>query len=282
IELATHAGDRVELAHGHSHAGAAGIELYDVDAAQEHLRVAQALYEELGMARWTVGHLAGMVGMAALFQSLDDAVDLGWHFEALAESVDYDLGAAVGAVNLGTALSLSGRFAEAKAAGERAVERALRLDMPHVVGPAYGVLGVAERGLGDLQSALAHQQRAVEVQRSVVAIETLGDDLAELVRTYAMLGRTEPLPALADEAMALYEEHASRVSRPQALLWAAAQAAHAAGDEVRATALAAQARRDVEERAARITQPAARDAYVRFPPNALILAAATEDRWPTP
>ncbi|MBV9103954.1 MAG: AAA family ATPase [Candidatus Eremiobacteraeota bacterium] len=280
IELAASAGDRAEVAYGHAWCGPACTELYEVAEGRRHLEMATALYGELGRTRYSVQNLESLTCWAALFGSPQEAVSYAARCEELAQNIGYDLGAAIGALNLSSALAMQARFAEAKGAATRAVDGATRLGHPFALGTAYGALGTAERGLGELANALLHHEHAVEIQRRILSVDTLGDDLVELVLTSALAGKVDRMRAFADEALELYAKHAARVARPQVFLWVAALALHVLGEEARSKELVLQARGIVADKAALIADEAARGSYLRFPKNADIIEAADHDRWP--
>ncbi|GAC1304695.1 MAG: hypothetical protein NVSMB19_15690 [Vulcanimicrobiaceae bacterium] len=280
IDLCERAGDRAGSAFGHLWHGYASVELFEVREARRHLDIAAALYDELGKTRLRTTQLMALTSFEFLYGSIEAAIDVAGRCEALARSIGYDVGAAVGALNLSTALRVAGRFALAKAAALRAVDIARRIDYRFILGPSLCALGAAERTLGELPAALEHFEAGIAIEREIPLLETLGDDLAELVVLYAAAGLPQRAAPIADEALQVLTNHRVRFVRSQSLLWTAAWACRVSGDRARVPSLLAQAREAVESTAQRIDDAQARRAYLSFDLNAKILRAANADVWP--
>jgi len=142
--------------------------LQGFDHAEDPSRAA-ALYERLGRYQpWNVeGSVAAYERALALLPE-----------EKVAERLRLQ-------VNEAYALTFLGRWQEAKAAAEDAVERAARSGLVSEEGSAAAVLGVAVAFLGDPVAGARHLQRALQLAERTGNVEDLGQtylDLAEVLR----------------------------------------------------------------------------------------------------
>ncbi len=175
--------------------------------------------------------------------------------------------------NLGLALTHRGQLAEGLRVEEEAARAFAEQGDRRLEAAARKYLAMNHLAAGRIDDAA----REAEAARSVVLPRTPGHAyaLALLARVHLAAGRTsEALPA-AREAMALLEELKGMDEGEAMVRLAYAEALHAAGEGPRARAALETTRRWLEDRAARISDPArARSFLEDVPENARLLELA--------
>jgi predicted ATPase/DNA-binding SARP family transcriptional activator len=163
------------------------------------------------------------------------------------------------ALNLGVAANYDGEFETAKAVGLRALLLARRLESEALAALVLGTLGVTERELGELDAALTYLEDAVATHRRLDQRLELWTNLARLALVRAMRGEIEPARDIARDVIAHERAHPELVGDPAEVLWDAAQALHACGDEREARKVAERAASLQEARIASIDLPEYRE-----------------------
>ncbi|MDQ2664151.1 MAG: AAA family ATPase, partial [Candidatus Eremiobacteraeota bacterium] len=149
-------------------------------------------------------------------------------------------GVTVCAINLGMIAYFKGRYAVACRIFTSALRLAVELGMPHLHCVALANLGAAQREAGDVTQALALQEEALRMRRSIAPMD-IGSDLSDMGLTYLRVGDVRAALRIADEIAELDDAALQSLMFPQSVLWTAAQ--------VYAAASLADRRRNVLQRA---------------------------------
>ena len=162
-----------------------------MEAARETYQRAMAMYDRLG-------HQTGIAGVNVdygLFQTeigrLDEAMEYYERALSVATAIGFRFVGCVANVNVSYCRRLQGDFAAAKRAATAALTCARELNSTNLEAAALGTLGAAERELGELQPALEHLARGVELRRSGAPSPRLGDNLSALAATQLHAGQLE-------------------------------------------------------------------------------------------
>jgi tetratricopeptide (TPR) repeat protein len=214
--------------------------------------------------------------------------------------------AAVMIGNTAAACVEGGRYAEAAGLARRTLELAERLRLPNIAALAHANLGYASFAAGDLGAADTHLEQSIAAfaaqgdlrleatiragrarvhalagrlaEAEADAARVLAVDVAPSQRALALgvlagvlhrTGRAAEAAARAAEAMAIVRDLGG-LEEHESLVRLAFAETRAAPDD--AAAALAEARRRVEDRATRMTDPAWREAFLLVPENARTLA----------
>jgi len=184
------------------------------------------------------------------------------------------------ASNLGVAAYFDGDFAAAKSFELRALELARRLGSEAFAALVLGDLGVAERELGNLDAALVHLEEAVAIHRRLDQRLELLSNLARLALVHVARGDAERACDVAREVLEYEREHPELVEDPAEVLWNAAQALHACGDEREAREVVERAARVQEARLAAIDLPEYRESAAGLRWYRALLRVRSTGVWP--
>jgi DNA-binding SARP family transcriptional activator/Tfp pilus assembly protein PilF len=280
LDLARATGDRQGEGRAYERRATAANRMFSIAEAIEGYGKALAIYESIGEERgirsvennW--GSLDVALGMVArgrerLLRLLDSATaegDLRMQYFAVS--------------NLGVAASFDGDFGAAKSFELQALELARRLGSDAFAALVLGDLGVAERELGNLDAALAHLEEAVEIHRRLDQRLELSTNLARLALVHVKRGDVERARDIAHDLVAHERAHPELVEDSSEVLWNAAQALHACGDEREAREVVERAARLQEARLAAIDLPEYRESAAGLRWYRALLGVRSAGVWP--
>jgi DNA-binding SARP family transcriptional activator/tetratricopeptide (TPR) repeat protein len=184
------------------------------------------------------------------------------------------------ASNLGLAAFFDGDCATARQFELRALQLARQLESDALAALVLGDLGAAERELGDPRAALAYLEEAVAIHRRLGQRVELSTNLARLALVYGVLNEAERARDIACEVLESERAHPEFVEDPAQVLWDAAQALHACGNEGEARQVVERAVQLQEERLATIDLPEYRESAAGLRWYRALLRARFEGVWP--
>jgi tetratricopeptide (TPR) repeat protein len=146
---------------------------------------------------------------------------------------------------------------------------------------ALANLGVAERELGDVQSAIEHLEAAVALKRAIRRERLLAEDLCELSVAYLGLGRLPQAQAVSAELLRLLGADREGMIDAQYMLWCAARTRRLEGDLAAARSLLVEAHGTLQRRASAIPDAESRASFLAIRHHRQIRAAYDRGEWPS-
>lgn len=259
----------------------AAARLSMLDEARGCYEEAAAIYEAIGKRLGAAAVLANGGIFSVRLGLLDKAeASLSAALEQFRALKDVRGQTACG-VNISYVRLLRGDAAEAKRLAADALQ--LARSMPHAAYEAAALanLGLAERDLGDLTSAIEHMEAGLAIRQRLSEPVDFADDLAHLAFVFVLAGKNDSAKKLLDELTATPDATSSMVFMPQYAYWVAAQAYRALGERKRTKMMLNRAHDVVTEQAAAITSAADRRSFLALEVNVQIESAFKKKQWST-
>ncbi|PZR98383.1 MAG: hypothetical protein DLM69_08740 [Candidatus Chloroheliales bacterium] len=218
-------------ADAHGLAARMATQLTYLKEAFDHLGQAKAIYARLGKRSGEASILMRTGLLLFRLASYQECISSLRHAEAIYEQLA-DLRGMVNSANAYAAIANDAHdFAAAQAAAERSLNLAQKMNSQTFMADALLNLGVAEFGLGKANQAVAHLQAGIDLNRQLqdTGNEDEYEKLCYLAAAYLQAGQIEQATQASAEALALYEAHAERTSKPHYVFWVLACTSHAQG-----------------------------------------------------
>ncbi len=282
LELAVGLGDRPGEAQAHARLGvtltAQGTQYA---RARDHFAQARRISAETGNLTGTAGQLLNQALLETRLGFFERAVAATEKAVEIFESVGDERGRAGGLTNLIFLRACVGEIAAARQAAGVALEVARKFGFGLLEASALENLGNAEAAAGDYARAVELAEASFDVRSRSESQVWSSKTLADVAIWYAALGN---LPAARDAARRLLadEDAILRATEwPAYCYWAAAQIFHLASEEAEAAKTLDRARRMLLAAADEL-ESEDRERFLAIPWHVDLMAAATDDRWPSP
>jgi len=275
LELYGEIGDVEGQANAHQNLGLSAWYRCDVGSAREHHRLALAFFERVQKPQSIASVLINRGVLAQHTGDFDRAE--ADYLQAIAITEMHGPNpACLARANLASLGSMRGDHALARtlALDAATLARGAQLDAEEHVALEY--LGIAERELGDVESARGRFETVLEYRRGHDprgALETL----IETIPAYLSLGACTEAVAAAAELLRILGRDRMRATFPAHAFWVAGIAYEAGGDAARGATLQAEARSLLRELAARLPDEATRAGYLSLPFHRLVLGQGDAD-----
>ncbi len=267
-------GDREAEAASRSRIAVAAAWLGMFDEALAEFSAALDTYESIGHRRGLATTLTNKTVLTMRLGLFGESKDLIGRSEELVAVVRERRMSVANAVNLSFINLHLGDARAAKDFAAGALAEAREIDFPVFEAAALANLGNAERVLGDNEAAISHMSAGIAIRRKVQEPGDFADDLSDLALAYVQAGRLDDARLVADELSNIASKPLDGAFWPQYIHWVISQVYRSCGDHRLAGESAGRAVSALEEFAAKIGQPAMREAFLAIDVNRDILAAA--------
>lgn len=274
LALNVELGDRETEAASRARIAVAAAWLGFFEEAVAEFSSALDTYALIGHRRGLATTLTNKTILAMRLGLFDEAKNLIARSNELLEVVRERRTIVANAVNMSFISLHLGDALAAREFAVRALAEAREIDFPVFEAAALANLGNAERVLGAHEEAIAHMNAGIAIRRQVQEPGDFADDLSDLALAYLQAGKPDEARSAADELSRIASKSLDGAFWPQYIHWVLSQVYEACGDRRFAGEAAALAVTAVEQFAAKIGQPAMREAFLAIDINRDILASA--------